>query len=265
MIANFADAGKMTEAEYRHKREAIRTAYGDTATERTGIFERILARLFYESGWTQEKLATEEKKSRQWIEKNVRFGRFLAFATAVAISKSLTEWRFRGYWERTDPKEPNEQIRFRDVVRLMEKETTLSRPHLTKKPIADAIKATSADGTWHRLSTITAHVQAVVKEATEEDVEAVLSGMVQHGWYHMFCEKKKGADVYRLVIGGKQKIDLVTLKHELGPIIAGLKAEGRKNMATMSPGTVAHLTFRLEQLLDKLAHLAPDESAGSKE
>jgi hypothetical protein len=255
-IAQFAAAGKMTETEYRARREEIRATYGDSASERAGLFEQELARLFYQSGWTQEQLAAIESKSRKWIDFRVRFGRFLDFGTTVPIPKNLTEGRFRGYWERTDRKEGNERIRFRDVARLMDEETTLSKPHRQKRAIGEAIKATSAGG-WHRLATITTHVQAVVKEATEEDVEAVLKGMVQHGWYNVFCEKKKGGDIYRIVIGGKQKIDLVTLKQELGPILEGLKAEGRKNMALMSPGTVARLAFQLEQLIDKLAHLAP--------
>ena len=40
---------------------------------------------------------------------------------------------------------------------------------------------------------------------------------------------------------------------DLGPILDGLKAEGKKNVATISPGTVAHLVHQLEQLLEKLA------------
>jgi hypothetical protein len=33
----------------------------------------------------------------------LRFGRFLSFGPAGPIPKNLTEWRFRGYWSRTDP------------------------------------------------------------------------------------------------------------------------------------------------------------------
>ncbi len=257
-IAHFADAAKMTEVEYRQRRDAIRATYGDTATERTGSFDQELARLFFQSGWTQEQLAAIEQKSQKWVDFRVRFGRFLGLSTTVLIPKTLTERRFRSYWDRTDKSEKNERIRFGAVARLMDAEMTLSKPHKGKPAVAEAIKATSAGG-WHRLSTIVTNVQAVVKEATEEDVVAVLSGMVAHGWYHVFGEKKKGADTYRIVIGGNQKIDLIALKHELGPILDGLKAEGRKNMATMSPGTVAHLTFQLEKLIDKLAHLAPND------
>ena len=256
----FASAKRMTEAEYRLQRAEIRATYGDTAAERTGSFDQTLATLFYRSGWMQEQLATAEGKSTFWISKRLLFGRFLGFLSVDKIPRNLTEWRFRGYWERTD-KDSNERIRFRDVARLMEQELTLSKPTLKKPKIADAIKATCAGGAWHRLSTITTHVQAVVKEATEDDVDAVLKVMVQTGSYNVFCEKKKGRAEYRIVLGGKAKIDLITFKHELGPILEGLKAEGRKNMATMSPGTVARLAWQLECLIDKLAHLAPTDGA----
>lgn len=258
-IAQFADAGKMTETEYRTRRETIRATYGDTSIERTGSFEQELARLFYQSGWKQEQLAAEEGKTQRWVAYRLLFGRFLAFSTTVLIPKMFTERRFRSYWERTDTNEGNERIRFRDVARLMEEEATFSKPHKEKPAVANAIKDTSADGTWHKFSTIVTNVQAVVREATEEDVEAVLGGMLRFGTYNVFCEKKKGVDHYRIVIGGKNKIDLVALKKELRPIIDGLKAEGRKNMATMSPPTVAHLTFQLEQLIEKLAHVAPEK------
>ena len=259
-VVDLAAAKRMTVAEYRLKRAEIRATYGDNAQERTGSFDQTLATLFYRSGWTPEELAKEEGKSRLWIERHARLGRFLDFVPMGTIPKKLSERRFRDYWERIEV-DPNERVSFRRVANLIEDEVMLSKPQQHKPAIADAIKATSADGAWHRLATITVKVQAVVPAATEEDVDAVLTGMVARGSYNVFCEKKKGGQVYRIVIGGKQKIDLVTLKHELGPIIEKLKAEGRKNMATMSPGTVAYLAFQMEQLIDKLAHLAPIDGA----
>jgi hypothetical protein len=38
---------------------------------------------------------------------------------------------------------------------------------------------------------------------------------------------------------------------ELTPLIEGLEAEGKKNMATMSPLTVAMLAAKLKRLLEK--------------
>jgi hypothetical protein len=76
-------------------------------------WEQKLALLFVRSGWTQEELAKREGKSRQWIEKYVRFGAFLTFATTVAnpetLPISLTEGRFRTYWDATDKCGGNER------------------------------------------------------------------------------------------------------------------------------------------------------------
>jgi hypothetical protein len=41
------------------------------------------------------------------------------------------------------------------------------------------------------------------------------------------------------------------LIEKLTPILKGLKAEGTKNMATMSPGTVAYLAAQLGRLLEE--------------
>ena len=254
-------AGRMTVSDYNQERAALRATYGETAAERSAIYDQALVRLFLRSGWTQEQLAVVEKRSPQWVAQQLRFGRFVEFSTAVEIPKSgliplqsLSEGRFRRYWGRTDPKEGNERKRFLAVVELMSDETTLSRPHVIKRPIGRANKQTSADGTWHRLATITAKVQEAQPTATSADVEAVLKGMVAHGWYDVFAEKQKGGQTYRVVNGGRRKIDLVVLMQELGPIIEGLKTEGQKNMARMSPGTVARLTCQLERLLAKLTH-----------
>jgi predicted nucleic acid-binding Zn-ribbon protein len=40
------------------------------------------------------------------------------------------------------------------------------------------------------------------------------------------------------------------LLREMEPLLKGLEAEGKKNMATMSPGTVASLAARLRLLID---------------
>lgn len=253
-VFDLAQAGRMTAAAYRLERAALRATYGDSHKESAALGDQALAAFFVRSGWTQEDLAQEEGKSRKWIERHLRFGRFLADGPMGPFPKNLTERRFRGFWDHTD-KNKNDRIRFGEVLRLME-EATLTRSHKPKPAIAQAIKSTCGNGEWHKKATIVTKAQEVVKEATEDDVQAVLGGMVQHGWYNVFCEKRKGVDIYRIVIGGNQKIDLVVLQQEWGPILKALKAEGRKNKVTMSPTTVAHLVFQLEQVLVKLAHVA---------
>lgn len=90
-MAQFAEAGKMTIVEYRKRREAIRATYGDTAAERTGLFDQELARLYRTSRWTHGELAKEEGKGEKWIERHVRLGHFLENVPWDVSLKSLTE------------------------------------------------------------------------------------------------------------------------------------------------------------------------------
>jgi hypothetical protein len=250
---DFASAKRMTEAEYRLHRAEIRATHGDTATERTGSYDQVLATLFYCSGWTQEQLAGIESKSRQWIEKRVRFGRFLSVATAGAIPKNLTERRFRSYWERTDKTETNERIRFQAVQRLMADELTLSknRSSTRNRELVTKILDRFGDGSWHRLKTIITQ-----SEGLEADVVAVLTQMQTRGTYHTFCERRKGGSSfdYRIVRGRGRTVDVDVLLQKVSPIVQALQTEGRKHLAECSPGTIAMIAHDLKAILEQLTH-----------
>lgn len=118
---------RMTEDQYRAERAEIDATYGKTAGDRHGLYDQALASLFARSEWTQEELAKEEGKSRPWAVRHLLFGRFLANVPTGTKPKNLTEWRFRNYWERTDPSERNERIRFSAVEKLMAADTTVSK------------------------------------------------------------------------------------------------------------------------------------------
>ena len=260
-IAEFMPHGRMTEAAYKAEREALRATYGDTAVERTGLFDQELARLFYRSGWTQEQLATAEGKSQFWVSKRVLFGKFLAFISTGYIPRTCTERRFRSYWERTDNAETNERVRFIAVQKLMADELTLSKDHAPKRDVAEAILAAFGDGEWHRLSTIIARVQA-----DEADVLAVLTQMLVRGTYHTFCERRKSGTSwsYRIVRGRGRKVDVEVLVQELSPIVQALKVEGRKHPARYAPATIARLAHQLEAILERLTHEALQSSSNTK-
>jgi hypothetical protein len=76
------------------------------------------AALFYRSNWTQEQLARKEKQSQAYIARRLLFARFLNFMphginseTADLLTRTLTERRFRSYWERTPTCGGNERAR----------------------------------------------------------------------------------------------------------------------------------------------------------
>jgi hypothetical protein len=172
------------------------------------------------------------------------------------VQAGLTEWKFRGYWEQTADLGNYPKPRFAAVQQAL----IVNHAHQNQpKAVGHAI-ASLADGQWHYFKTITAHAQKVCAErdppipVTDDDVLAVLAGMVKRGTHGVIAERRKGAkgEQYRLSPAGRS-IDYHPFMLEAGPILDGLDAEGDKNMATMSPGTVAHLAATLRKVIEKWA------------
>jgi transcriptional regulator with XRE-family HTH domain len=234
----------MTEADYERQRAEIRETYGENKKQAGVRWEQALATLFYRSGWTQEELAKKEGKSQSHISRQLLFGRFLNFmSTDINTEKApinLSEKQFRIYWEQTD-KKINEGARSYAVVKLMAEKPSVNRQ------LAPLIRATLSDGHWRS-------IQEVAREAkaSEADVERTLEGIKKHAELpKVKCERKKvGREFHYRLFPLDKTVSLKELKTKLRPLIDGLKAEGKKNMTTMSPGTVAHLTFLIQKLLD---------------
>jgi hypothetical protein len=235
--------GHMTMTEYDQERSKL-------AAERKyagAHFDQQLAKLFYRSGWTQEQLAAKEGKKQQWISRHILFGRFLSFTPTGVNSEltpnNLTEGRFRSYWDRTE-KDGNERIRFRAVQQLIQDELSLRAKNRPK--IGRQLVELFGDGKWHELATMAKAIP------TEDDhVEETLRIMMVHETYGAKCERKQvGRSFQYRIFPAKQVISSQELITKLSPIIDGLRAEGKKNMATMSPGTVARLAHQLKLLLE---------------
>lgn len=247
---NVVPFGRMSVADYERERATLRETYGESSTEAAAKRDQALAKLFYRSQWTQEELAEKEGQSQQRIGQSIRFGRFLNFTTTVVnfetLPSNLTERRFRSYWERTDKSEGNERARFTAVLRLMQEETVLVQKRRPK--VGRTIVDQFGDGKWHPLTTI-----AEAVDTPEEHVVETLRTMeALRGTYGARCERKKvGTSFSYRIFRQTRTISSEELKTKLTPLIEGLKAEGKKNMATMSPATVAHLAGWLQKLLDE--------------
>lgn len=234
--------GRMSEAVYDIARAELRETYGDTRQEAGARFEQELARLFYRSGWTQDELAKKEGKSQQWIVTKLRFGRFLNFTTTVvnteSILKNITEGRFRSYWERTESG-PNERARFGEVIKLMQ---------APKRPaIGEAIKESFADGKWHGVATIAKGI-----DAEEDHVRETLDRITRKNTTYFGCKAEKkhvGTDVAYRIFKIDRTISSAEIAEKLAPILSGLEAQGKKTLATMSPGKVSILAHELRKLL----------------
>ena len=87
--------------------------------ERDQPLAKSFTKLFERTGWTQGKLAEREGRSPAWVTFRLRFERFLRFAGTVSLPADLTERRFRALWTQTDKNTREEELRFRQVVKLL--------------------------------------------------------------------------------------------------------------------------------------------------
>jgi hypothetical protein len=238
---------RMSERDYERARREL-----GERKDAGAKWDQQLALLFARSNWTQEQLAEKEGKSQFWISKRLLFGRFLNFIAKdinpeIPI-RSLTERAFRKFWERTEG--GNERQRFAAVLKLMQDGTFLRQPPVLKG-LGKAIAAEFADGKWHKLETI-----VTATERSEDDVSKVLGQFGTKREWHTYgisgCDVKPvGKSKSYRIFPAINSISSVELAEKLGPIIEALIEEGKKNMATMSPGTVAKLAHNLKQLLEQ--------------
>ena len=118
------------------------------------------------------------------------------------------------------------------------------RSRVVGRRIADQF----ADGKWHALEAIARHHPS----HSIEEIHATLDNMVRHKTFNVRCERQTVGHGLQYRIFKKEKlISVDEVATKLAPFIQGLTEEGKKNMATMSPGTVARLAALLQRQIDE--------------
>jgi hypothetical protein len=87
----------------------------------------------------------------------------------------------------------------------------------------------------------------------EADVPRMIHLVQAHKHRAKVETKKVGKEIHYRIFKQNKAVSVEELTTKLRPIVEGLKAEGKKNMATMVPAEVAMLAARLERLLNEWA------------
>jgi hypothetical protein len=198
--------GAMAEADFDRERARLRGLYGDSRKEAGARYEQALAKLFYVSGWTLERLAKKEGKTKSKISQMMIFGRFLGFLEnspesnlSTTVDKpekaplGLTERFFRGFWLQTDggsgSSGGNERTRFVAVIRLMQEAALAPKPKNRGKEVGKAIASQFADGKWR-------DVETIAKQTGEhlDDVKPALQNIIEHKTFQCTAQKRPFAN-----------------------------------------------------------------------
>jgi hypothetical protein len=158
------------------------------------------------------------------------------------LPANLTERRFRALWEQTS-KSPKDEIRFHEVLKLMQSGSIISRPNIGKE-----IKERFADGKWHTVDTIAGSL-----ELDPQHVADTLRTMLA-GAYGCKAERKEHSSkpTYR-IFKSDRMLSASEVIEKLTPIVERLRFQGKASAATASPASVAILAHELQKLLDEWA------------
>jgi hypothetical protein len=137
--------------------------------------------------------------------------------------------------------------RFRAMPQSTEQQP-LRKPPMSPK-VGRNLTAKLRPGKWYSAKTV-----AEDAGITERDVHSVLRTMCWRAQHGAKAEHKKvGNEIHYRIFKQDKSVSVEELTTKLRPIVEGLKAEGKKNMATMVPAEVAMLAVRLERLLNEWA------------
>jgi hypothetical protein len=243
--------GMMTMEQFAAEKARLVTLYGDTGRNASGKRAQALARLYAQSGWTQEALAEVEGMSQQRITQLLVFGRFL-FTTVCSKAVDCSEGQFRAIWARTD-KAASDEARFAAVEAMFEEESMQQRTAPgTTRTLAKEIIAQFSDGKVHRLRDIA--------EAVGGDIDVVRSlcdRIVTKGTFQTFGERRsappaQGSYAYRFVKGGKKKLDVTAFYTEVQPFLDDLDTLANGHHVDFSQEAVKLASAQIRKVIERM-------------
>jgi hypothetical protein len=243
----------MTVEEFQKRKTQLAATYGkltEPAERRKKV--QAYARLYVESRFTERALAELEGMAQSHMHKWLVFGRFLEFLSSTGTQEySNTERSFRAAWKATD-KTLEEVHRFQAIVEAMEKEKDVGKPAMgNTRALAKQLIAHFADGKWHPVDTMAEEVGHDM-----HTVRAVMDRIVTHGSFKTFAESRpaaKGLCHYRLVKGGKHKIDVIALQSEVEPLLQEMEGHANGHPVHFSQTSVRAQVAQLRKLIARLA------------
>jgi hypothetical protein len=119
--------------------------------------------------------------------------------------------------------------------------------NLERRKLFAEMKRVAADGEWHDPATI-----AKLIGANADDVEKMFLRIRRDGTKpRIACESKQvGTKFHYRIFNTEKMVSVSELTEKLGPLVKGVVAEGKKNVATVSFGHLQHLGALLQRHLD---------------
>jgi hypothetical protein len=132
---------------------------------------------------------------------------------------------------------------------MMKQDRTQAAPKKLPRNTSVTVIRRCEGGKWRSAKEIAGRAKIA-----EADVARVIHTLqTQHKHRAKVETKKIGKATHYRIFEKDKSVSVHELTTKLRPIVEGLKAEGKKNMATMVPAEVAMLAARLERLLNEWA------------
>jgi hypothetical protein len=244
----------MTVEEFQQEKTRLVALYGSTTKDAMQKRAQAFAELYAKSQWTERALAEKEHFTQTRINQLVRFGRFLLFLKTRGFQTyDSNEKHFRALWQRTDATS-TEDVRFIAIAQLVEDggkaETPQRHDRQAVRRLSKQLIEQFADGKWHALRDMT--------EAVEADsilIRGIMDRMVKEGTFQTFAERKssgKGWYSYRMVKGGKKKIDLQVFQTEIAPALQEMERLVNEHHIHFSQGAMKMAVTKFRKVIDTL-------------